>query len=103
MFFNSQPNFLYPDFKVKDNFKVSKNFFRRVRSRDNFNSIFSSSIPYSIIPGETVEQVSYKEFGDTKWYWTILLLNNILDIIDDISKEIQQYFSIVQKSRHLCG
>lgn len=96
MFFNSQPNFLYPDFKVKDNFKVSKNFFRRVRSRDNFNSIFSSSIPYSIIPGETVEQVSYKEFGDTKWYWTILLLNNILDINKEwplASNELELYIN----------
>jgi len=96
MFFDSQPNFLYPDFKVKDNFKVSKNFFRRVRSRDNFNSIFSSSVPYTITPGETVEQVSYKEFGDSKWYWTILLLNNILDVNKEwplASNELELYIN----------
>ena len=96
MFFDSQPNFLYPDFKVKDNFKVSKNFFRRVRSRDNFNSIFSSSVPYTITVGETVEQVSYKEFGDSKWYWTILLLNNILDVNKEwplASNELESYIN----------
>lgn len=96
MFFDSQPNFLYPDFKVKDNFKVSKNFFRRVRSRDNFNSIFSSSVPYTITAGETVEQVSYKEFGDSKWYWTILLLNNILDVNKEwplASNELESYIN----------
>lgn len=94
MFFNSQPNFLYPDFKLKDNFKVSKNFFRRVRGRDNFNSIFSSSLPYVITPGETVEQVSYKEFNDSKWYWTILLMNNIIDIHSQwplSSSELEEY------------
>ena len=60
MFFDSQPNFLYPDFKIKDNYKVSKNFFRRVRNRENFNCIFSSSLPYTVTPGETVEEVAYK-------------------------------------------
>ncbi len=108
MFFDSQPNFLYPDFKVKDNYKVSKNFFRRVRSRDNFNSIFSSSVPYIITPGETVEQVSYKEYNDTKWYWTILLMNNIIDVhkewplssdeLDDYA--VEKYGDAIDKPRH---
>tara|TARA_S200000501_G_scaffold375775_1_gene428689 strand:- start:8173 stop:8898 length:726 start_codon:yes stop_codon:yes gene_type:complete len=94
MFFDSQPNFLYPDFKNKDDYKVSKNFFRRLRSRDNFNSIFSSSLPYTVTPGETVEQVSYKKFNDSKWYWTILLMNNIIDIRREwplSSNELEDY------------
>jgi len=80
MFFNSQPNFLYPDFKNKNNFKLSKNLFRRVRARDSFNAVFSSSLTYNILPGETVEQVSFSQFGDPDYYWTILILNNITDI-----------------------
>lgn len=80
MFFNSQPDFLYPDFKDKNNFKLSKNLFRRVRARDGYNAVFSSSIPYTILPGETVEQLAYKQYNDSTYYWTILLLNNITDI-----------------------
>jgi len=80
MFFNLQPNFLYPDFKDKNNFKLSKNLFRRVRARDSFNAVFSSSLSYNILPGETVEQLSFKQFNDADFYWTILLLNNITDI-----------------------
>ena len=80
MFFNSQPDFLYPDFKDKNNFKLSKNLFRRVRARDGFNAVFSSSVPYNILPGETVEQLAFKQYNDSSYYWTILLMNNITDI-----------------------
>ena len=80
MFFNSQPDFLYPDFKDKNNFKLSKNLFRRVRARDGYNAVFSSSVPYTILPGETVEQLAFKQYNDSTYYWTILLLNNITDI-----------------------
>ena len=80
MFFSSQPNFLYPDFKDKNNFKLSKNLFRRVRARDSFNAVFSSSLSYTILPGETVEYLSFKQYNDSSYYWAILLLNNILDI-----------------------
>ena len=80
MFFNSQPDFLYPDFKDKNNFKLSKNLFRRVRARDGYNAVFSSSVPYTILPGETVEQLAFKQYNDSTYYWTILLMNNITDI-----------------------
>lgn len=80
MFFNSQPDFLYPDFKDKNNFKLSKNLFRRVRARDGYNAVFSSSVPYTILPGETVEQLAFKQYNDSSYYWTILLMNNITDI-----------------------
>ena len=80
MFFSSQPDFLYPDFKDKNNFKLSKNLFRRVRARDSFNAVFSSSLSYTILPGETVEYLSFKQYNDSSYYWAILLLNNILDI-----------------------
>lgn len=80
MFFNSQPNFLYPDFKDKNNYKLSKNLFRRVRVRDSFNSIFSASTNYTIKSGETVEQLSFNLYNDSEYYWAILLINNITDI-----------------------
>jgi hypothetical protein len=80
MFFNSQPNFLYPDFKDKNNYKLSKNLFRRVRARNSFNAIFSASTNYTIQSGQTVEQLSFNLYNDSEYYWAILLLNNIIDI-----------------------
>lgn len=94
MFFDSQPNFLYPDFKKKGDYKISKNIFRRVRARDSFNAIYNSALPYTITPGETPDRVALKEFNDPSWYWTILLLNNITDVRSEwpmASDELDDY------------
>jgi hypothetical protein len=80
MFFNSQPDFYYP---YKGGLKLSKNLFRRVRFRDNLNALYVSSTRYTIQQGETPEQVSNKQYGSPEWYWTILILNNIIDVKND--------------------
>lgn len=80
MFFNSQPNFYYP---YKGGLKLSKNLFRRVRFRDNLNALYVASTRYTIQQGETPEQVSNKQYGSPDWYWTILILNNIIDVHQD--------------------
>lgn len=80
MFFNSIPDFLYPDFKTPGKFKLSKNIFRRVRSRDSFNAIYASSTSYTIQDGETPDSIASKQYGDSEWFWTILILNNITDV-----------------------
>ncbi len=80
MFFDSQPNFYYP---YKNGMKLSKNLFRRVRFRDNINALYIASTKYMVQSGETPEQISEKKYGSTDWYWTILLLNNIIDVYND--------------------
>lgn len=80
MFFDATPNFLYPDFKVAGKFKLSKNIFRRVRARDSFNAVYASSKKYTINPGETPDSIAESELGSNEWYWTILILNNIINI-----------------------
>jgi hypothetical protein len=77
MFFKNQPDILYP---YQDGYKQSKNFFRRVRFRDNINTIYINSTKYTIIDGETPEIVSQKFYKSPQWYWSILLLNNIIDV-----------------------
>jgi len=79
MYFDSIPNFLYPDFKVAGKYKLSKNIFRKVRTRDSFNAIYASSTPYTIQDQETPDSIAYKEYGNSEWFWTILVLNNIVD------------------------
>ena len=108
MFFDSTPNFLYPDFFEAGKFKLSKNLFRRVRARDSINSIFSSSTKYTIKSGQTPDQIAYDLLGDTEHYWTILLINNITDTqtqwpYDDyeLDKIIEdRYGNLADKIRH---
>ena len=108
MFFDSTPNFLYPDFFEAGKFKLSKNLFRRVRARDSINSIFSSSTKYTVKSGQTPDQIAYELLGDTEHYWTILLINNITDTqtqwpFDDyeLDKIIEdRYGSLADKIRH---
>ena len=108
MFFDSTPNFLYPDFFEAGKFKLSKNLFRRVRARDSINSIFSSSTKYTVKSGQTPDQIAYELLGDTEHYWTILLINNITDTqtqwpFDDyeLDKIIEdRYGTLANKIRH---
>ena len=108
MLFESTPDFLYPDFFTAGKFKLSKNLFRKVRTRDNINAIFNSATQYRIRSGETPDQVAYNLLGDTDHYWTILLLNNITDTqeqwpVDDyeLDKIIEdRYGTLADKVRH---
>ena len=108
MFFDSTPNFLYPDFFEAGKFKLSKNLFRRVRSRDSVNAIFSSSTKYTIKSGQTPDQIAYDLLGNSSHYWTILLINNITDTqtqwpFDDyeLDKIIEdRYGTLADKIRH---
>ena len=108
MFFDSTPNFLYPDFFEAGKFKLSKNLFRRVRARDSINAIFSSSVKYTIKSGQTPDQIAYDLLGDSSHYWTILLINNITNTqtqwpYDDyeLDKIIEdRYGTLADKIRH---
>ena len=108
MFFESTPDFLYPDFFEAGKFKLSKNLFRRVRARDSINAIFSSASKYTIKSGQTPDQIAYDLLGDTEHYWTILLINNITDTqtqwpFDDyeLDKIIEdRYGNLADKIRH---
>lgn len=108
MYFDSIPDFLYPDFKVAGKYKLSKNIFRRIRARDGFNAIYASSTPYTIQGEETPDSIAYKEYGNSEWFWTILILNNIVDMnsmwplaSDEFDKYIDKKYGANQnKPRH---
>jgi hypothetical protein len=87
MFFTSQPDFYYPH---KGENKISKNLFRRIRFRDNLNAVYLNSVRYTIKEGETPELISQERYGSTQWYWTILILNNIIDVNNDWPKTATQ-------------
>jgi len=94
MFFQSQPDFYYP---YKSGLKLSKNLFRRVRFRDNLNALYLNSIRYTIQDGETPEIISKKQYDSTDWYWTILLVNNIINIESQWPKTATQLDASIEK------
>lgn len=108
MFFDATPNFLYPDFVTPGKYKLSKNLFRRIRIRDSFNAVYASSKRYTILSGETPDSIAYNKLGNSDWYWTILLLNNITDTDkqwplsdDELEKFIDnKYGDLANKPRH---
>ena len=108
MFFDSTPDFLYPDFKEAGKYKLSKNLFRRVRVRDSFNAVYATSTQYTIIDGETPDSIAFDKLGGSEWYWTILLLNNITDMntdwpLDNDELEVlieNKYGDLADKVRH---
>lgn len=108
MYFNSIPDFLYPDFNIAGKYKLSKNIFRRVRARDSFNAIYASSTPYTIQEGETPDSIAYKQYKNSEWFWAILILNNITDISemwplssDELDRFIEnKYGEYENKPRH---
>lgn len=108
MYFDNVPNILYPDFQDKRNYKLTKNIFRRIRGRDNFNAIYLASNDYTIQDGETPDKIAQKVLGSDQWYWTILILNNIIDYTknwplsnDELEKMIEnKYGSEANMIRH---
>lgn len=74
--FNLIPDILYND-------KLVKNFFRKVKLRDDaykYTTIFKT---YSIKDNETPEDVSFKFYNDINYYWIILLINDIQNVSRD--------------------
>jgi len=108
MFFNAIPDVLYPDFTDKSKLKLSKNIFRKVRPRDNYNTAFVSSKKYIIQPGETPDKIAFAAYGDPDWYWAILTVNNIVDMntqwpldSDELEKLIEERYGNQQNvTRH---
>jgi hypothetical protein len=108
MYFNSIPDFLYPDFQNPGKYKLSKNIFRRVRPRDSFNAVYASTITYTVRDGETPDTIAQKELGSFEWYWTILIINNIINYQEDWpvqSDELEKiidskYGDLTDKPRH---
>jgi len=57
-----------------------KDYFHLLRVRDEVYSEASYFYTYNIQYGERPEQVSLKEYGDDKYYWLVLNVNDITDV-----------------------
>ena len=76
MYFNQFPKMVY-DIKGDNNYKVVPNIFRRIKVKNKMKDTVPLLDKYAIQDGETPETLAYKVYGNAKYHWIILLLNNI--------------------------
>lgn len=89
MFFRNFPLTNY----VIDNssFKID-DIFRRVAPNDKLNEQTHLEY-YAVRDGQTPEILSYDFYGYTRFYWTILLANNIINPYDEWVKSADDLYS----------
>jgi hypothetical protein len=68
------------NYNVNDNyFDVVTNLMNRFTLEEQFKNNVAVYYKYSIMDGETPEQLSKKFYGETERHWIILSMNNIVD------------------------
>jgi hypothetical protein len=78
MFFSKFPKMLY-DIDGKGNLKIVTDLLRRVKIRSAVKDGSTLFDKYDVQNGETPESLAYKIYGDAKYHYVILILNNITD------------------------
>lgn len=81
-----------------ENFKyrLVKNIFRRVFSRDDLDKYTTIFENYSIRDGDTPSSLADLVCGDVYKDWVILVINNITDVYDQWPKNNEDLFSYVE-------
>ena len=78
-FFNAFPRMLYDLSGKGENYQVVTDIFRRVKIRNKIKDNISLLDKYDVFEGERPEDVAYKAYGSTDYFWVITLLNNIVN------------------------
>jgi len=77
-YFNQFPGIDY-DLKGDGNQTVVTDIFRRVKARSKIVNNVSAFDKYDVQEGEKPEDVAYKMYGDSDYFWVITLVNNIVN------------------------
>lgn len=78
MYFSRFPKMAY-DISGNGNFKLVTDILRRVKIKSAIKDNASLFDSYDVKSGDTPESVAYKIYGDAKYHWIILLMNDITD------------------------
>ena len=78
-YFNAFPRMRYNLSGVGDNVTTVTNIFRRVKVRNKIKGNVSLLDKYDVHEGEKPEDVAYKAYGSTDYFWVVTLLNNIIN------------------------
>ena len=77
-YFNQFPGIDY-DLKGDGNRTIVTDIFRRVKARSKIIDNVSAFDKYDVQEGEKPEDVAYKMYGDSDYFWIITLVNNIVN------------------------
>ena len=78
-YFNEFPKINYNISGVNGNTKVVTDIFRRVKARSKIIDNVSAFDKYDVQEGEKPEDIAYKMYGDSDYFWIITLVNNIVN------------------------
>jgi hypothetical protein len=77
-FFTRFPKISY-DVKGNGNLKLVTDILRRVKIKSAIRDNASLFDKFDVQNGDTPETVAYKVYGDAKYHWVIMLMNDITD------------------------
>ena len=78
MFFAKFPKIIY-DMQGDGNTKIVTDLLRRVKIKSSIKDSLIMFDSYDVQSGDSPETIAYKLYGDSKYHYVILLLNNITD------------------------
>lgn len=93
MYFRNMPNIVYP---FGTDRVVVKDIFRRVASRNNLLERVNLE-KYVVVDGDTPENIAYRYYGSTTYFWVVLLCNDIVDPREDWPKSQQALLDYVKR------
>ena len=78
-YFNEFPRINYNLSGVNGNTIEVTDIFRRVKARSKLANNVTLFDKYDVTEGEKPEDVAYKAYGDSDYFWVITLINNIVN------------------------
>ena len=92
MYFENMPKFDY-NFPFFPNAEM-QDIFRRVKFTEDIENDSGNFETYRVEDGEKPEDVATKFYGDPKWWWLVLLSNNIIDVENEWHKSTRELNSL---------
>ena len=78
-YFNYLPTVPYETFDGSTRYKVVTDIFKRVRATLEARTDKTIYYKYRVTEGQKPEHVAYNYYGDAKYHWVVLLMNEIRD------------------------
>ncbi len=76
MYFEQFPQMLY-DIKGNNKYKLVPDIFRRIKVSNKIKDNITLLESYDVSDGEKPEDVAFKMYGDTEFFWVVCMINNI--------------------------
>lgn len=100
-YFRELPDLAYPSFlsnkNSSDQYLIVKNLFRRVKLRDDLQSIFTVFDKYQIPDGYRPEIVAEELYGSTQYDWIVLICAGITKIRDQWPLSDKQIYNYAEE------